>query len=79
MTMSLQTPDVASVWGPSGAAAGDSETWRLPRSCLTLQPDSAFVCESTQFLWAGRQWDRGGTAKRGNSHDSRLQARQLNF
>jgi len=81
ITMSLQTPDVASVWEPTQfllavPRRGDSETWGLPRFHVShsSKPDSAFVCESTQLLQAGPQRDRGGTAKRGNSHDSRLQA-----
>ena len=42
ITMSLQTPDVASVWGPTQflymvPRRGDSETWGLAQSCLTRQ------------------------------------------
>ena len=54
IAMSLQTPDVASVWRPQSggtSAEGQRNVGITTIPCRTLpKPESASVCESTHFL-----------------------------
>ena len=73
ITMSLQTPDIASMWDPRNSS-------RRYRSGGTAKCGITTIpCLTRQWTWQCFRVRKyaitiGGTAKRGNSHDSRLQA-----
>ena len=75
--MSLQTPDVVSVWGPTqflsavprrGGQRNVGITTKLSNVAVNL---TVLLCAKVRN---SSRRDGSGTAKRGNSHDSRLQA-----